>query len=129
MAAGKSQGKSFGVFLVGLIVAGAGLAAVATGPGKLALIVGLVVLAASFAAFLKLKPLEGKPALKEQPAGLKLLGLALALGGWAIALAGLHLTHSVGGRMAAAIVGLAIALAGVIGVLPYASNKNAIWKA
>jgi hypothetical protein len=99
------------------------------GLGVALLIVGLVILATSFAMFIKIKPLEGKPALGSQPAVMKLVGAALSAGGWIVALLGLHLTASVGGRMVIAIVGLAISLVGVIIVLPSACNKNAIWKA
>ncbi|MDR3763579.1 MAG: hypothetical protein P4M01_05730 [Acidobacteriota bacterium] len=130
MAANKSQGKSFGGFLVGLVVACAGLAAVATGLGKLALAIGAVIVVLSFAAFLKIKPLEGTPALPSvQHAGMKIVGLALTFGGWLIVLAGLHLTAAVSGRLICTLVGLVVSLCGVIGVLPIACNKNAIWKA
>lgn len=129
MAANKSQGQSFGLFLTGITAACAGAALMPGGIGVGILIVGLILLAASFAVFVKIKPLEGKPALGAQPAVMKLVGAALAAGGWIVALLGLHLTASVGGRMTIAIVGLAISLFGVIFVLPMACNKNAIWKA
>ena len=101
-------------------------------PGSLGialLIVGLALLAVSFAMFLKLKSLEGKIALGAQPAVMKLVGAALSAGGWIVALFGLHMTASVGGRLVIALVGLAISLLGVVVVLPAACNKNAIWKA
>lgn len=129
MAANKPQGRSFGLFLTGLTTACAGIAVMPGGLGVALLIVGLVILATSFAMFIKIKPLEGKPALGSQPAVMKLVGAALSAGGWIVALLGLHLTASVGGRMVIAIVGLAISLVGVIIVLPSACNKNAIWKA
>ena len=129
MAANKSQGQSFGLFLTGLTMTSAGITVMPGGLGVALLIVGLVVLAASFAMFLKLKPLEGKPAIGAQPAVMKLLGAALSAGGWIVALFGLHMTSSVGGRMIIAIIGLAISLFGVVFILPSACNKNAIWKA
>lgn len=129
MAAGKAQGKSFSVFLVGLTLACAGVASLDTGAGKLAAVVGAVIVAVSFVTFLKLKPLEGRPALKDQPAGLKALGILLTVGGWLIVLAGLHVTQGVGGRMAITLLGILVTLSGVIGVLPVACNKKAIWKA
>ncbi len=128
MAATKSQGKTFTIFMVGITVATAGLASIATGLGKVALIAGLVITAYSFAAFLKIKPLEGAIALGKQPAVLKLVGLASAVVGWLVVLFGLHLTSSVSGRMITTIVGLVITLVGVLGILPIAANKNAIWK-
>lgn len=129
MAATQSQGRSFGLFLVGITTACAGAYLMPGGAGIGLLIVGLVLLAASFAMFVKLKPLEGKVALGSQPAVMKLVGAALSAGGWIVALFGLHLTASVGGRMVIAIIGLAISLFGIVFILPAACNKNAIWKA
>lgn len=129
MAATTSQGKTFTIFMVGLTVAAAGLAFVASGAGKLALLVGLAGVAISFVGFLKIKSSEGEVPDSKQPVALKLAGLALALGGWLIVLFGLHLSSSVSGRMISALVGMALTLVGIIGILPYAANKNAIWKA
>jgi hypothetical protein len=128
MAANKAQGQGLTIFLVGLTAACAGIAAFSSGLGKFALLIGAVLLAVSLWQFFKIKPLEGKIALNPQPAGTKLVGVLLALVGWVVVLLGIHITPSVGGRMAAAILGLAISLAGVIGILPVACNKNAIWK-
>lgn len=129
MAANKPQGRSFGLFLTGLTAACAGIAVMPGSLGIALLIVGLVILAAAFAMFFKIKPLEGKPASGAQLAAMKLVGAALSAGGWIVALFGLHLTASVGGRLVIAIIGLAISLVGVVIVLPSACNKNAIWKA
>lgn len=129
MAANKSQGRSFGLFLTGLTAACAGIAVMPGGLGIALLIVGLVLLGASFAMFLKIKPLEGKIAMGSQPAVMKLVGVALSAGGWIVALFGLHVTSSVGGRLVIALIGLAISLVGVVVILPSACNKNAIWKA
>ncbi len=128
MAATTSQGKSFALFITGLTVAAAGLAYVASGAGKMALIVGLAVLGVSLAYFLKIKPAEGKVAEAAQPALLKLAGIGTVLIGWLVVLLGVHVTASVGGRMTTTLIGLVISLAGVIGILPLAANKNAIWK-
>ncbi|HEY3703496.1 MAG TPA: hypothetical protein VGL22_00440 [Terracidiphilus sp.] len=129
MAATKSQGKAFTVFVAGVTVGAAGLAAVSTGLGKVGLVVGLALTAVSLAVFLKIKPEEGDVPKISMSAGLKLLGLVLAISGWLIVIAGLNLSTSVSGRMAATIVGMVVTLAGIIGVLPFAANKNAIWKA
>jgi hypothetical protein len=129
MAATKSQGKSFTLFLVGLTAAAAGTAYLSTGAGKAALLIGVLIFAVSFWQFFKIKPLEGKIALGAQPAGLKLAGLAVVLLGWFVVLGGLVATASVGGRLIAAILGLAISLFGVLYILPLAASKNAIWKA
>ena len=128
MAATTSQGKSFALFISGLTVAAAGLAYVASGTGKLALVVGLIVVGVSCAAFLKIKPAEGKVPDGAQPVLLKLAGLGTVVVGWLIVLFGLHLTAGVGGRMATTLIGLLVSLVGMIGILPAAANKNAIWK-
>jgi hypothetical protein len=128
MAATTSQGKGFTIFMVGVTVAAAGLAGAATGLGKLALIVGLGITAFSLGQFLKIKPLEGVTAAAKQPAALKLGGLGVVVVGWLIVLVGLHLTPSVTGRMITTLLGLAISLVGVLVILPFAVNKNAIWK-
>jgi len=129
MAATTSQGKTFSLFVVAITVAAAGLAYISTGGGKAALVIGLIGLAASLASFLKIKPLEGKAAIASEPAALKLAGLTCALGGWLIVLFGIHLSSSVSGRLVTTLIGLAVSLAGVVGVLPAAARKNAIWKA
>ena len=129
MAATKSQGKAFALFVVGLTTAAAGIAYLSLGSGIAALIVGLIVVAVSFGLFLSIKPLEGKVPDGAQPVALKLAGLAAALGGWIIVLYGLHLTASVSGRLTTTVIGFAISLFGVLYLLPAAANKNAIWKA
>ena len=129
MAATKAQGRAFTLFMGGLTAAAAGIAFFSSGSGKAALVLGVAVVAFSLFRFLKIKPLEGKVALGEQPAIQKLVGVLLALGGWAVVLYGLHLTASVSGRMTTSVIGLAVTLIGVLYVLPSAANKNAIWKA
>ena len=61
--------------------------------------------------------------------GLKLAGLALALGGWVITFVGINVATATGARLAVTLVGIAVTLVGVIGVLPKASVQGAIWKA
>ena len=129
MAANKQQGQWFGLFLAGLTAACAGLAGFSSGIGKVALVIGLIVLAVSFWKFLLLKPLEGKVALGAQPAGMKIVGVLVTIFGWLIVLFGLHVASGVGGRLVTTIVGMIVSLVGVIGILPAACNKNAIWKA
>ena len=127
MAATKQQGGAFTLFLVGLTVTCIGIAA-SGGMGKLELLVGIVLLVISCWRFFQLKPLEGKIALKSQPAVTKLIGLIVVLLGWGVVLFGLHLTDSVGGRLTTSVIGLVVSLAGVLFILPTACNKNAIWK-
>jgi hypothetical protein len=129
MAATKSQGKTFTLFMVGVTVTAAGIAFVASATGKLALIVGLVLLIFSGVSFFKIKPEEGKLPPLSQPLGLRLAGLAAAILGWLVVLFGLYALPSVGGRLATTIVGIAITLVGVLGLLPAAGRKSALWKA
>jgi hypothetical protein len=129
MAASTGQGRSFATFLVGLTVACTGIAYFSSGMGKLALLLGAAMVAASLLGFLKLKPLEGKPAQIGGAGGMKLLGAFIACFGWILILFGLHLVTGTGGRIVLALVGIAVSLFGIIFVLPAAFNKNAIWKA
>lgn len=129
MAATKSQGRAFGVFIAAITVAAIGITFFSVGSGKLAFFAGLIGLAASLAIFLKIKPEEGLVPDGAQPVALKLAGLAAAAGGWLIVLFGLHLTTSVSGRMVTTLLGFAVSLVGLLYLLPTAANKNAIWKA
>ncbi len=129
MAATRQQGQGFGLFLVGITVTCGGIYQISSGLGKLALAVGLVLLAVSFVRFLNLKPQEGKIALGAQPPAAKAVGVLVVVAGWLLVLFGLHLASGVAGRMILSLVGLAISLVGVVSMLPAACNKNAIWKA
>ena len=57
-----------------------------------------------------------------------LVGILLTLLGFAISVLSLAVTSSVGGRLAMVLVGLAVSLFGIMGVLNKAYLKNAIWK-
>lgn len=129
MAATKSQGKSFAGFLVGITVTAAGAAGFATGIGKLALAVGVIVLIYTIAKSIKIKPEEGDVPKIKQTFGLQLGGLALALAGWLVPVFCMHLTTNNGARLAIVIIGLLVSLVGILALLPAAANKNAIWKA
>lgn len=128
MAATKQQGRSFGLFLAGLTTTCAGIYGFSSAIGKIALVIGLIVLAVSVLNFLKLKPLEEKPAAGVQSEAMKAVGVLVTVGGWVVVLLGLHIASAVAGRLIITLVGLAISLVGVIGILPSACNKNAIWK-
>lgn len=129
MAATKSQGSQFTLFMVGLTAVCAGIAFFDSGVAKVTLIAGAVVLAISLWGLFKIKPLEGKTGNTPQPAVMKLIGVVVVAGGWLFVLFGLHMTSSVGGRMVTSIVGLVVSLIGICYVLAPAVNKNAIWKA
>ncbi|HWF38661.1 MAG TPA: hypothetical protein VG322_09085 [Candidatus Acidoferrales bacterium] len=127
MAANRSQGSYYGLFLVGATVLCAGIY-LGGGLGKLLLIVGVLMFLGSLAAMLKIKGEEGRTAMKPGPGAMKLIGALVAGLGWVITLFGMHLTPSVGGRIITSLVGIAVSLFGMIVVLPAAFNKNAVWK-
>jgi hypothetical protein len=129
MAANAGQGRNFGLFLVGLTIACAGIASFSSGMGKLLLLLGVVIVLAGMFGFLKIKPLEGKVAQRPGPTGMKLVGAFIAAFGWVLTLFGTHVVSSVAGRGVFALLGIAVSLFGIIYVLPAAFNKNAIWKA
>jgi hypothetical protein len=56
------------------------------------------------------------------------VGLVLCVGGFALSVGGLALTASVAGRMIIAMIGIAISLAGIIGFVNRAYQKNAVWR-
>jgi hypothetical protein len=129
MAATKSQGTNFTLFMAGLTAVCAGIAFFSSGMAKLTLILGLVVVAVALFGFFKIKPLEGKTGDGPQPAVMKLIGIVVVLGGWLFVLLGLHLTAGVGGRLVTSLLGLGVSLAGIFFILAPAVSKNAIWKA
>jgi hypothetical protein len=128
MAANKSQGSYFGLFLAGSTVLCAGIAYLDSGTGKALLALGAIALIGSLFGFLGIKPLEGKTAMKPGPEGMKLVGAAVAVLGWILTLTGIHITASTGGRIIFALLGIGVSLVGVIFILPAAFNKNAVWK-
>lgn len=129
MAANKQQGSYLTMFWAGATALCAGLAFLTEGFGKLVLILGLVAVAISLYGFLNIKSMEGKTAGVPGNAMMKLLGLAIALGGWFVTVAGLHITSGNGGRLVFALVGITISLVGVLGVLPMAFGKSMAGKA
>ena len=128
MAANKSQGSYYTLFLVAATVAMRRALLFRLGHGK-AVVPGRGGWASrSLFGMLKIKSEEGKTAMKPGPTGMKLVGAALSTLGWVITLFGMHLTPSTGGRIVLALVGIAVSLFGIIVVLPAAFNKNAVWK-
>jgi len=57
-----------------------------------------------------------------------LAGLVMALLGFLISVLSLGMTSSVGGRMAMVLIGIALSLTGILGVINRAYLKNAIWR-
>jgi hypothetical protein len=55
-------------------------------------------------------------------------GLIVTFLGFIIAVASLGMSSSVGGRMVMVLIGLAVSLAGIIGLINPAFQKNAAWR-
>jgi hypothetical protein len=106
----------------------AGIAYFQEGFGKLVMVIGFAGVALSLFGFMKLKPEEGETATPEGNTALKLAGILVAWGGWFVTVAGIHITPSVSGRLIFALVGIAISLVGIIGVLPVAFGKKVAGK-
>lgn len=58
---------------------------------------------------------------------MKLIGLIVVVIGWLIAISSVTV-HSMAGQFVLTIVGLAVSIGGVIGILNRAHLANAIWK-
>ena len=56
------------------------------------------------------------------------IGIAVTLLGFLISLFSLGMTSSVSGRLGMVLIGLAVSLFGIIGMVNPAFVKNAIWK-
>ncbi len=128
MAANKQQGSYFGLFLAGATVLCAGFAYFGSGTGKALLALGALGIVGSMLGYMGIKPLEGMTAMKPGSGGMKLVGAGVALLGWLLTLAGIHITDSAGGRIIFALLGIAVSLVGILYILPAAFNKNALWK-
>jgi hypothetical protein len=128
MAANKQQGSYFGLFLVGLTVLCAGFGYYDSGTGKALLALGALGIVASLFGYMGIKSLEGMTPMKPGSGAMKLVGAGVALLGWLLTLAGIHITDSAGGRIIFALLGIAVSLIGVLYILPAAFNKNALWK-
>ena len=59
---------------------------------------------------------------------MRLIGVACLLGGWLVAVGGLLITSSLGGRLVLSIAGIALSLYGGLGVLNGYYVERAIWK-
>jgi len=57
-----------------------------------------------------------------------LVGLVVTFAGFVLAAASVGLTSSTGGRLGLVLVGLALSLFGIIGLINPAYQKNAVWK-
>src|SRR5215469_6188242 len=104
MAANRSQGSYYTLFLATSTVLCSGIYFWSTGMGKLLFVVGLAGMAGSVFGMMSIKSLEGRTALKPSPLVMKLIGAGCSLLGWVITLFGMHLTPSVSGRILLALV-------------------------
>ena len=57
-----------------------------------------------------------------------LIGILVTFFGFILSLLSLGMTSSVGGRMTLVLIGLAVSLFGILGVINRAFLKNAIWR-
>ena len=55
-------------------------------------------------------------------------GIVITLLGFVLALLSLGMTSSVNGRLVMVLIGLAVSLTGILGILNRAFQKNAIWR-
>jgi len=60
---------------------------------------------------------------------MKIVGVLVVLVGWLLPVVGLTITQSTSVRFVLALLGIAVTLFGIMGVLNKAHLKNAIWKA
>src|SRR5438105_9081543 len=97
MAASKSQGSYFGLFLVGGTVLCGGIAVFGSAAGKLLVLVGAGILLAAAGGFLKIKPLEGETPVLPSPEAMKWVGAGVALLGWVVTIGALHFVDTSGG--------------------------------
>ena len=59
---------------------------------------------------------------------MRLIGVAVVLGGWVVAMSGLFVTTAAAGRIVIACAGIAISLYGSLGLLNGYYLERAIWK-
>ena len=59
---------------------------------------------------------------------MQILGILVTLLGFVLALLSLTITTSVNGRLIIVLVGLAVSLGGILGLINGACLKNAIWR-
>jgi hypothetical protein len=128
MAANRSQGSFYTLFLAACTVLAAGIFLSGGGLGKLLVVVGIVGILGSLFGMMKIKSEEGPTAMKPGPEAMKWVGAVVALAGWGVTVVGANMISSTGGRIVLALIGIAISLFGVVVILPAAFNKNAVWK-
>lgn len=56
------------------------------------------------------------------------IGILVTLLGFVLSVLSLGMTSSVGGRLGMVLVGIALSLFGILGLINTAYNKNAIWR-
>jgi hypothetical protein len=128
MAANKSQGSFYTLFLAACTVLATGIFRSGGSLGKLLVVVGIVGILGSLFGMMKIKSQEGMTAVKPGPEVMKWIGAAVALAGWGVTIVGANMISSTGGRIVLALVGIGISLFGILVILPGAFNKNAVWK-
>ena len=128
MAASKSQGRNFTLFLIGVTALCGGIAYAAGATGKLLLLLGAGILLVSAVGFVRIKHLEGETPVLPGPEVMKWVGAGVALLGWVVTIGGLRIVSGNGGRIFLALLGIAVSFFGILYVLPATFNKTAFWK-
>src|SRR5262245_50854636 len=123
MGANPTQAQGVVLFMIGCIVICAGLAA---NVNYLILLLGVALVAAATALFVKCKTWEYSG--EDMRLDMILLGVVITLLGFVISVLSLGMTSSVGGRLAMVLIGIATSLVGIMGVLNRAYLKNANWR-
>ena len=60
---------------------------------------------------------------------MKIVGVLVVLAGWLIPVVGITITQSTSVRFALAVLGIAVTLFGILGMLNKAHLKSALWRA
>jgi hypothetical protein len=128
MAANKSQGSFYTLFLIGCTILSAGIFLFGGGLGKLLVLVGIIGIVGSLFGMMKIKSEEGTTAMKPNSEGMKWIGALVAIAGWGVTVVGANVISSTGGRIVLALVGIGVSLFGILVILPATFNKNAVWK-
>ena len=128
MAATKSQGRNFTLFMVGLTAVCAGIAFFDSGIAKVVLVVGAIVLAVASGGSSRSSPLKARLGGRTT-SGHEIDRRCSGAGGLAICAPRIAPDCRRGSRMVTSIIGLRHFDRRNLFVLVPAVNKNAIWKA
>ncbi len=129
MGANSTQAIAVLLFLVGFTVLAGGFA----GGGIPLTLLGLVLIGVSCFFFMKCKTWENKRPIRQawidsRRNQMTIAGIVVTFAGFLIALFSVGMTADNTMRLIIVLVGIAVSLIGIIGVLNRACLSNAIWK-